>query len=193
MRGSAVYKTASGTGQSPSGLLENVFRRICFMLPSCYFGCKWKSIRLNSTDCSASSSKRSRYPKRPYRHHELAGVRLRQEPMGVITSHGPSRESYGPSRKSRGAAGAIALSAADAVLSAERMRTTLSSSAGTPALLRPSLPGSGSKMVAEESPREISGDRGGPTKTKRANPALPRTSQKPEETRARSRSRTNSS
>jgi len=41
-------------------------------------------------------------------------------------------------------------------------------------------------MVAEESPREISGDSGGPTKTEPAKPALPGTSQKPETTGAKS-------
>src|ERR1019366_898245 len=42
-----------------------------------------------------------------------------QELLGVITSHGPSRESYRSSRKSRGSAEAIAPSAADAAVSAE--------------------------------------------------------------------------
>src|SRR5450432_2954654 len=50
-----------------------------------------------------------------------------QELLGVITSHGPSRESYRSSRKSRGWAEAIAPSAADAALSAERVRGALRS------------------------------------------------------------------
>src|SRR5450432_2353937 len=45
-----------------------------------------------------------------------------QELLGVITSHGPSRESYRSSRKSRGSAEEIAPSAADAALSAEGTR-----------------------------------------------------------------------
>jgi hypothetical protein len=53
-----------------------------------------------------------------------------QELLGVITSHGPSRECYTPTRKSRGwAAEAIAPSATDAALSAEGMRAALSSQA----------------------------------------------------------------
>ena len=60
-----------------------------------------------------------------------------QELLGVITSHGPSRESYRPSRKSRGwPAEAIGPPAADAALSAERVRAALSSPAGAPALLQ---------------------------------------------------------
>src|SRR5713226_6061844 len=56
------------------------------------------------------------------------------ELLGVITSHGPSRESYSPSRKSRGTAEAFSAPAADAALSAQRVRTALSSPAVTPAL-----------------------------------------------------------
>src|SRR5277367_4158759 len=63
-----------------------------------------------------------------------------QELLGVITSHGPSRESYSPSRKSRGTAAAIAVSAADETLSAQRVRAALSSPAGAPALLQPGMP-----------------------------------------------------
>src|ERR1035441_2455721 len=73
-----------------------------------------------------------------------------QELLGVITSHGPSRESYRSSRKSRGSAEAIAPSAADAALSAERVRGALRSPAGAPALLQRRVPGSGAGMVAME-------------------------------------------
>src|SRR6267143_6061057 len=73
-----------------------------------------------------------------------------QELLGVITSHGPSRESYSPSRKSRGSAETIAPSAADAALSAERVREALPSPAGAPALLQRRVPGSGPEMVAVE-------------------------------------------
>ncbi len=72
------------------------------------------------------------------------------ELLGVITSHGPSRESYRPSRKSRGSAEAFSTPAAHAVLSAERMRAALSSPAGAPALLQRALPGGGAEMVAVE-------------------------------------------
>jgi hypothetical protein len=108
-----------------------------------------------------------------------------QELLGVITSHGPFRESYRSSRKSRGSAEAIAPPAADAVLSAERMRAALSSPAGAPALLQRALPGGGAEMVAVEGAATIPGDGGGPTETERAKPALPGAGQKPETTRAR--------
>ena len=83
-----------------------------------------------------------------------------QELLGVITSHGPSRESYRPSRKSRGSAEAIAPPAADAALSAERMRAALSSPAGAPALLQRRVPGGGAEMVAVEGAAKIPGDDG---------------------------------
>src|ERR1035437_10077657 len=108
-----------------------------------------------------------------------------QELQGVITSHGPSRESYSPSRKSRGTAAAIAVSAADETLSAQRVRAALSSPAGAPALLQRGMPGGGTEMVAPESPRKIPGDGGGPTETERPKPALPGARQKPKTTRAR--------
>src|ERR1700674_4956778 len=109
-----------------------------------------------------------------------------QELLGVITSHGPSRESYRSSRKSRGwATEAIAPSAADARLSAEGMRAAFSSPTSAPALLQRGLPEGGAEMVALESPREISGDDGGPAETERAKPALPGARQKPETIKAR--------
>src|ERR1017187_203456 len=107
-----------------------------------------------------------------------------QELQGVITSHGPSRESYSPSRKSRGTAEAFSASAADAALSAKRVRAALSSWAATPALLQRGMPRGGTEMVAPESPREIPGDGSGPTETDRSKPALPGTDQEPETTRA---------
>src|ERR1700736_1752414 len=73
-----------------------------------------------------------------------------QELLGVITSHGPSRESYTRSRKSRGSAEAIGAPTADAVLSPERVRAALQSPAGWPALLQRRLPGSGAEMVEVE-------------------------------------------
>src|ERR1035438_3216306 len=116
---------------------------------------------------------------------ERSGSSPGQELLGVITSHGPSRESYMSSRKSRGTAAAIALPAADAAVSDERVRAAISSPAGTPALLQRGMSGGSAEMVEPESPREISGDRGGPTEAERPKPALPRASQKPETTRAR--------
>ena len=74
-----------------------------------------------------------------------------RELLGVITSHGPYRESYSPTRKSRGqSAEAIALPAEDASLSAQRMRTALSSPADAPALLQRTLPGVGAALVTVE-------------------------------------------
>ena len=108
------------------------------------------------------------------------------ELLGVITSRGPSRECYRSSRKSRGwATEAIAPSAADARLSAEGMRAAFSSPASAPALLQRGLPEGSAEMVALESPREISGDDGGPAETERAKPTLPGARQKSETTRAK--------
>ena len=112
-----------------------------------------------------------------------------QELLGVITSHGPSRESYRSSRKSRGSAEAIAPSAADAVLSAERVRGALPSAAGAPALLQRRVPGSGAEMVALEGPGKIPGDQGRQAATERSKPALPGAREKPETARARGSSR----
>src|SRR5437879_3872300 len=111
-----------------------------------------------------------------------------QELLGVITSHGPFRQSYSPSRKSRGwPAEATPPPAADAGLSAERMRAALSSAPITTALLQREVPGGGTKMVALESPREIPGDGGGSTETERSKRALPGACQKPKNTRSEER------
>ena len=80
---------------------------------------------------------------------------------------------------------AIGTPAADAALSAERMRAALSSPAGAPALLQRGLPGGGAEMVAVEGAAKIPGDGGGQAETERAKPALPGARQKPETTRAR--------
>jgi hypothetical protein len=114
------------------------------------------------------------------------GVRSPPGPelLGVITSHGPSRESYRSSRKSRGSAEAFRAPAAHAVLSAEGMRTALSSPAGAPALLQRRMPEGGAEMVAVESPREIPGVGGGPTETERSKPTLSGACQRPETSRA---------
>ena len=108
-----------------------------------------------------------------------------QELLGVITSHGPSRESYRSSRKSRGSAEAIAASAADAVLLAEGMRGALSSAASAPALLQRRVPGSGAGMVALEGAGKIPCDQGLQAATERSKPTLPGAREKPETARAR--------
>src|ERR1700685_243253 len=106
------------------------------------------------------------------------------ELLGVITSHGPSRESYRSSRKSRGSAEAFSTPAAHAVLPAEGMRTTLSSPAGAPALLQRRMPEGGAEMVAVESPREIPGVGGGPNETERSKAPLAGARQRPKTSRA---------
>src|SRR5438552_15036460 len=72
-----------------------------------------------------------------------------QELLGVITSHGPFRESYSPSRKSRGRpAEATTSPAADTAVSAESVRAAFSSAARAPALLQRRVPERGAAMVA---------------------------------------------
>src|SRR5258707_8118940 len=108
-----------------------------------------------------------------------------QELLGVITSHGPSRESYRSSRKSRGSAEAIAASAADAVLPAERVRRALPSPAGAPALLQRKVSGSGAGMVALEGAGKIPCDQSRQAATEQSKPALPGAREKPETARAK--------
>ena len=114
----------------------------------------------------------------------LQGIEL----LGVITSHGPTRESYSLSQKARGTAAtaAIGLPAADAALSAERVRAALFSRTAQPALLQPALPGGGAEVVALESPGKIPEDGAGPAETERSKPTLPGTNQDPETSVARS-------
>jgi len=108
------------------------------------------------------------------------------ELLGAITSHGPSRESYRSCRKSRGgSAEAIGAPAADAALSAERMRAALSPPPGAPALLQRTLPRGGAAMVAVEGAATIQGDEGGQTETQRPKPALPGAGPQPETIGAR--------
>src|ERR1700688_2881832 len=108
-----------------------------------------------------------------------------QELLGVITSHGPSRESYSSSRKSRGSAKAMGTPDADAAQSAERVRAALSSPAGAPALLQSAPPGGGAEVGAMEGAAAIPGDDGGPTGTERPKPTLPGACPEPETPRAR--------
>src|SRR3977135_2768769 len=108
-----------------------------------------------------------------------------QELLGVITSHGPSRESYTTSRKSRRSAEAIGTPAAHAALSAERVRAALSSPPSMPALLQRALQEGSAAMVAVEGAATIPGHHSGQTETEWAKPALPGARQKPETTRAR--------
>jgi len=76
--------------------------------------------------------------------------------------------------------------AADAAVSAERMRAAVSSLPSTAALLQRRVPPGGAEMVALESPREIPGDGGRQAETERPKPALPGAGAEPETTRARS-------
>ena len=102
-----------------------------------------------------------------------------------MTSHGPSRESYTSNRKSRRPAETIGTAAAQAALSAQRLRAALSSPAGAPALLQRALPGGGAEMVAVEDAATIPGDGGGQAESERPKPALPGASREPETTSAR--------
>jgi hypothetical protein len=82
-----------------------------------------------------------------------------QELLGVITSHGPYRESYRSAQKASGwATEAIRASAAAAVLPAESVRATLSAPPGGAALLQRGLPEGGAEVVALEGPATIPGD-----------------------------------
>jgi hypothetical protein len=108
-----------------------------------------------------------------------------KELLGVITSHGPSRESYRSSRKSSRSAKAIAPTAADAALSPEGVQAALSSPAATPALLQPRVPGSGAGMVTLEGPGKIPGEQGRQAATERTKPALPGAREEPETARTR--------
>ena len=81
-----------------------------------------------------------------------------QELLGVITSHGPSRESIRPSRKSSGAARATSSPPEDEVLSAERMRPVFSAAAVESTLLQRGVPEGSPEMVEMEGAAEISGD-----------------------------------
>jgi ribosomal protein S11 len=90
-----------------------------------------------------------------------------------ITSPGRFQESYKPAPKASGAAEASETPAANAPLSAQRMRATLSSQASTAAVLQRRLQESGAEMVAVESATEIPRDGGREREAQRANPALP--------------------
>src|SRR5271169_200303 len=109
-----------------------------------------------------------------------------QELLGVVTSHGPSRESYRSSRKSRRSAPAFGTPAAEAALSAEGVRAALSSPASAPALLQRAVPGGGAEMGAVEGPATIPGDDGGQRETAQPKRALPGAGAQPETARARS-------
>jgi hypothetical protein len=107
------------------------------------------------------------------------------ELLGVITSHGPSRESNRPSRKSSGAAKAINSPAACTVLPAQRVRSTFSSAESEPALLQRGMPEGGAKVVTMEGSAEIPGNEVRQRETDGPKPALSRAHQKPPTTRAR--------
>src|ERR1700735_4717648 len=88
-----------------------------------------------------------------------------QELLGVITSHGPSRESYNSIRKSSRSAEAIGTPATETAVPAERMRAALSSPAFSTAVLQRGLPEGGAEMVAVEGPATIPDDEGRQTET----------------------------
>ena len=67
-------------------------------------------------------------------------VLSRAELLGVITSHGPSRESYTAGGKSRPAAEAMRAPAARTPVSLKRLRATLSSEKRAAALLQRAVP-----------------------------------------------------
>ena len=79
-----------------------------------------------------------------------------QELLGVITSHGPSRESYTTVQKSSGRpAEAPAMLAAVATVSAQRLRAALPSATIAPEVLQRVLPGAGAEVVAVEGTTEV--------------------------------------
>jgi hypothetical protein len=69
---------------------------------------------------------------------------------------------------------------ADPHLSAEGLRTAISATEGTPALLQQGMPGGGAAMVAMEIAAALPGDSLRQEKTPRTEPALSRASQKAE-------------
>ena len=96
------------------------------------------------------------------------------ELLGAITSHGPSRESYKLFRKARRPPAKEASAAAtDTALSAERMRTTLSTPTRAAAVLQRWLPGGGAGMVGVEGPADLPKHGGGQAEAERAKPTLP--------------------
>jgi len=85
-----------------------------------------------------------------------------QELLGVMTSHGPSRDCYTPAQKSSGwSAQAPGISAADADVSAQRLQSAIPSEASPPVLLQREVPPGSAEMVAMEGPAAIPGDGGG--------------------------------
>jgi len=94
-----------------------------------------------------------------------------QELLGVVTSHGPSRESYTPAQKA--SCWPAETQAAAAAMSAQRLRAAFSPAAIVPALLRRGLPEGGTQVVAVEGAATLPGIGGGPRETKRPKSALP--------------------
>src|SRR4051794_9941868 len=108
-----------------------------------------------------------------------------QELLGVITSHGPSRECYTSAQKSRcRSAGAPGSPTAGTALSTERVRAAYASAARAPALLQRRVPGESAEVVAVEGAAEVPKDNGWQAETQPSKRALPRARQKPETTRA---------
>src|SRR5947207_1662767 len=109
-----------------------------------------------------------------------------QELLGVITSHGPYRESYQVIQEAGGLpATPSGLPAAHSLLSAEGMRAAFSSQAGATALLQCRVRKGGAAVGAVEGTATVPGDGDGQREAERPKPALPGAGQKPEITRAR--------
>src|ERR1041384_6466230 len=107
------------------------------------------------------------------------------ELLGVITSHGPSRECYRSAQKSSGGtAKAPGFPTACPALSAERVRAACASAARASALLQRGVPGEGAEVVAVEGAAEVPPNNRWQAAAQRPKRALPRARQKPETTRA---------
>jgi hypothetical protein len=108
------------------------------------------------------------------------------ELLGVVSSHGPSRESCTSTRQSRRVR-TPSSSAPDAAatVSAQMLRAAFSTPTSTPAVLQRGVPRRSAKVVAVEGPTTLPGNGGRPTETEWAKPALPGTGQKPETAGAR--------
>ena len=78
-----------------------------------------------------------------------------QELLGVVTSHGPSRESYTPAQKASCWPAEAEMPAAAAMVFAQRLRAALPSAASAPAVLQRALPEGGAEVVEVEGTAEV--------------------------------------
>jgi hypothetical protein len=101
-----------------------------------------------------------------------------QELLGVITSHGPIRESYTPIGKATGArVEPGGPPAARPVLFTERMRAALFPETCAAAVLQCAVSAGGTGLVSVEGPAEVSDHGAGQAEAKPAKPAIPETRQ----------------